>query len=55
MECRKRWHQRWSAQIGHDQRATPSPMIEFNTKASMVQGLRLKSRDMLVSEQSFAH
>lgn len=48
----KRWYQRWPSQIWHDLRATPSPMIAQNTKASMVQGLRLKSRDRLVSEQS---
>lgn len=47
-------NERWPLQIWYDLRATPSPMIELNTKASMVQGLRLKSRDTLVSEQ-FAH
>lgn len=48
----KRWYQRWPPQIRHDLRATPSPMTELDTKASMVQGLRFKSRDPLGSEQS---
>lgn len=41
----KRWYQRWPPQIRPDLRATPSPMIELNTRASMVEGLCLKSRD----------
>lgn len=41
----KRWYQRWPPQIERDLRATPSPMIELNTRASMVEGLCLKSRD----------